>query len=106
MFCAAGLRRLEQVLPGSWSQTPLFAGAVGFALLLAAFQGLVDAHISTHFDRYHSQIAETLRKYTLPTDKLIVMGTSSAFSWAGGEDLFRSGRKGLCTYNEQTLKEQ
>jgi hypothetical protein len=106
MFCAASLRRLEQVIPESWSQPPLLAGSVGVALLLAAFQGLVDAHITTHFDRYHSQIAETLRKYTRPTDKLIVLGTSSAFSWAGGEDLIRSGRQGLTSYDAETLKEQ
>jgi hypothetical protein len=100
MFCAAGVRRLEQIFPGSWSQTPLFAGAVGVALLLAAFQGTVDAKIAMQFDGYPTQIAEILRKYTLPTDKLIVEGGS----WAG-EELYRSDRKGLSTYDGETLKQ-
>jgi hypothetical protein len=98
MFCAAGVRRLEEVIPSSWSQTPLFAGTVGVALLLASFQGMVDSKISMQFDRYPAQMAALLGKYTLPTDKLIVEGGS----WAG-EELYRSGRKGLSTYDAETL---
>jgi hypothetical protein len=98
MFCAAGLRRLEQAEIGGWGQTPLFAGAVGVALVLAAFQGMIDAKIAMQFDRYPTQIAAILRKYTLPTDRLIVEGGS----WAG-EELYRSDRKGLSTYDGESL---
>jgi len=99
MFCAAGLRRLEQVNPG-WGQTPLFTGAAAIGLLLAAFQGMVDAKIAMQFDRYPPQIAAILRQHTLPTDKLIVEGGS----WAG-EELYRSGRQGLSTYDGETLRQ-
>jgi hypothetical protein len=93
LLCGSTLARWEdswaQPMPQAWLRTAL----AGLALALSAADGLMVMKISIYYDGYPQAMGALIAQHTLPTDKLILFGGD----W-GGEELFRSNRKGFYVY--------
>jgi len=99
LLCGSTLSRWEdtwaQRMPQAWLRLAL----VGLALVLAAVDGLITMKISIYYDGYRQEMSTLISQFTKPDDKLILLGGD----W-GGEELFRSGRKGFYVYDVQNTQ--
>ena len=100
LLCGATLARWEpfwaQEMPATWLRLALAGGV----LVLSAIEGVISMKVAINYDYYPQKIAALLQQYTKPEDKLIFYDSAR---WSG-EELFRSGRKGLCVYSLEGLK--
>jgi len=90
LLCGATVARWENF----WAaQTPSWLRIVlpGIVLVVSAVDGLIAMKIATYYDPFPRRMSAIIRQYTKPEDKLIISG-----GFWGGEELFRSGRQGLC----------
>ena len=96
LLCGSTLARWEdfwaQQMPESWLRFAL----AGLVLTLSAIDGLIAMKIGLYYDYYPKEVAGIIRQQTKPDDKLIVY---SVIPLWGGEELFRSGRKGFYVYS-------
>jgi hypothetical protein len=99
VLCAAGMFRLEQLLPAGLTGTRAFTAGTAVVLALTVVQGLMGIKALT-YDPYRKEIVGILRQHTAPADKLVVQGGG----W-GGYELFASERKGLSVQLPATLTE-
>ncbi|HEV2208625.1 MAG TPA: glycosyltransferase family 39 protein [Verrucomicrobiae bacterium] len=86
---AAGEARWAPALRSPWLAPSLLA----IALLGSAIDGMIASKFAIHYDYFPSEVAGLLRQYSRPDDKIILYGGD----W-GGEELFRSGRQGVCVF--------
>lgn len=98
LLCGVALVRWEGLLQQEISRGWLRLGLVFVVLVFAAVDGVIATKVSIYFDSYPADMAAILRQHTQPGDKLIVYGGD----W-GGEELFRSGRKGFYAYSLDTM---
>jgi len=98
LLCGPTLARLENFVSQQISQPWLQLALAGLVLGLSAVEGLIMMKISIYYDRYPAEMASIIQQNTLPTDKLILYGGD----W-GGEELFRSNRRGVYAYSLETL---
>lgn len=89
LLVAAGWATLETRFLPSLRLT----GLAGFLLILCLGQGLLGMRAFS-FDEYTPKMSELIKQNTAPTDKLVVIGGG----W-GGEELIRTGRKGLSAWD-------
>jgi len=96
LLCGATLARLEpffkDLFPVRWLGCALTAVVLGFS----AIDGIIAMKIAIDYDPFPKQISSLIRQHTQPTDKLVLYTCTQ--DW-GGEQLFRSGRQGLCVMN-------
>jgi hypothetical protein len=94
MLCGVTLSRWDELwaqqMPQSWLRLTL----TGLALVLSAVDGLISMKVSIYYDGYPKEMSSLIRQYTQPNDRLVLFGGD----W-GGEELFRSGRKGFYVYS-------
>ncbi len=94
MLCGVTLARWDELwaqqMPQSWLRLTL----AGLALVLSAVDGLIAMKVSIYYDSYPKKMSSLICQYTKPDDRLILFGGD----W-GGEELFRSGRKGFYVYS-------
>lgn len=94
LLCGSTLARWEdlwaQQMPQAWLRLTL----TGLALVLSAADGLITMKVSIYYDGYPQEMSRLISQYTKPEDKLILLGGD----W-GGEELFRSGRKGFYVFD-------
>lgn len=75
------------------------AAVAGIVLALGLGQGLIGMRLPTHYDTYPDKITQTLQKYTVPSDKLLIQGGG----W-GGDALFHAKRNGLSIWNAKMFE--
>ena len=101
LLCGATLARWEpfwaQEMPKAWLRLAL----AGVVLVFSSIEGVIAMKVAINYDSYPQKIASLLQQYTRPQDKLIFYDCAR---WSG-EELFRSGRQGLCVYGLAGLKE-
>jgi hypothetical protein len=93
LLCGSSLARWEnfwaQEMPQAWLRLTL----AGIVLVLSAIDGLFTMKIGIYYDYYPKEMSDIIRAHTTPQDKLLIYGGD----W-GGEELFRSGRRGFYVY--------
>ncbi len=98
LLCGATLTRWEdfwaQEVPQAWLRFSL----AGLVLVFSAIDGLIAMKVAIYYDYYPQAMSALIRQHTKPQDKLIVYGGL----W-GGEELFRSERKGFYVYALENL---
>ena len=99
ILCGSTLARYENLWAQQMPQAWLRMGLVGFALVLSAIDGLITMKVSIYYDGYPKEMSALISQYTKPEDKLILYGGD----W-GGEELFRSGRKGFYVYDVDNVQ--
>jgi hypothetical protein len=97
ILSAAGMVRLEQLLPEGLTRSLAFTAGTGVVLVLTVVQGLMGIK-ALGYDPYRKEIVGLLRQHTKPADKLVILGGG----W-GGYELFASERKGLSVQMPETL---
>jgi hypothetical protein len=101
LLCGTTLARWEiywtQEMPDRWLRLAL----AGLVLIFSAIDGVIATKVSIYYDSYPQQMSELIRQNTKPEDKLILLGSD----W-GGEELFRSGRKGFCVFSFESMKDE
>jgi hypothetical protein len=98
LLCGAAAARWENVLVQEVSQRWLRLGLVLLTLTFSAIDGVIATKVSIYFDSFPAEMAVVIQKHTQPGEKVIVYGGD----W-GGEELFRSGRKGFYAYSLDTM---
>jgi hypothetical protein len=99
LLCGVTLARLEPFLidlfPVRWIACSLTVVVLGFS----AIDGIIAMKIAIDYDPFPKEISSLIRQHTSPNDKLILYTCTQ--DW-GGEQLFRSGRQGLCVMNYES----
>lgn len=99
LLCGSTVSRWEciwaQQMPQAWLRQAL----VGLALVLSATDGLITMKVALYYDGYRQEMGTLISQYTKPEDKLILLGGD----W-GGEELFRSGRKGFYVFGVENTQ--
>jgi hypothetical protein len=99
ILCAEGMILLESKFSTERSWMSPMTLLVSVLIGLSLIQGLMGMRALT-FDNYPAKMAEIIRQHTAETDKLVIIGGS----W-GGEELFRSNRRGLSAWNAQIFND-
>jgi hypothetical protein len=97
LLCGSTLARWENFWAQEMPQTWLRLTLAGLALTLSAVDGLTAMKVSIYYDRYPREMSDLIRAHTTPQDKLVIYGGD----W-GGEELFRSGRRGFYVFSLQS----
>lgn len=97
LLCGSTLARWEAFWRDEMPQDWLRCVLAGAALLLSVIDGLVAMKISIYYDHYPKELSEVIREHTKPENKLVIYGGD----W-GGEELFRSGRRGFYVFRLNT----
>jgi hypothetical protein len=97
LLCGSTLARWENFWAQEMPQTWLRLTLAGLALTLSAVDGLIAMKVSIYYDRYPREMSDLIRAHTTPQDKLVIYGGD----W-GGEELFRSGRRGFYVFSLQS----
>ncbi len=92
MLCGTTLARWDEIGKQEIGPAWLRAGLAGAVLVGACVTGVLSMKIALQYDYYPEAMSAILREHTKPEDKLIFYKCDP--HW-GGEELFRSGRKGL-----------
>jgi hypothetical protein len=92
LLCGAMVAEWEDIWLRHTTFPQMVYAVAGIALVLAPIEGITTMKIALNYDRYPAEMAALIREHTKPTDRLIVYTEDSIW---GGEELFRSGRKGL-----------
>lgn len=96
MLCGATLVRFEKFWRQETSSTWMGLALAGVVLFFSTIDGMVAMKIAIDYDQFPKEISAVIREHTQPQDKLIIYTCDP--DW-GGEELFRSGRKGLSVMN-------
>jgi len=99
MLCGATLVRFEDFWRREFSSRLCGLALAGLVLFFSTIDGMVAMKIAIDYDYFPKEISALIRQHTQPLDKLIIYTCDP--DW-GGEDLFRSGRKGLSVMNLQS----
>lgn len=91
VICGATVAAWEDVWLRNSSSPRLITALAGIALVFAATEGILAMKVLS-YDKFPAEMAALIREHTQPTDKLIVYTEDRVW---GGEELFRSGRKGF-----------
>lgn len=94
MLCGVTLAHWDELWAQQMPQSWLRLALAGLALVLSAIDGLIAMKVSIYYDGYPKAMSSLIRQYTKPDDRLVLFGGD----W-GGEELFRSGRKGFYVYS-------
>src|SRR4026207_332317 len=78
--------------PSNWTSVRLLS----VVLVFSAIDGMIAMKVAIDYDYFPKEFSSLIRQNTQPTDKLILYTCTQ--NW-GGEQLFRSGRNGLCVMN-------
>jgi len=102
LLCAAAMEPLEEHLfSGTWEKWRTCAiFGTGVLLGLAVLQGFMGMKVVLETDPYPEHIAQLIRQYTSPNDKLLIEGGG-----LGGDELFLSDRRGLSIWSTQFLEQ-
>jgi len=93
ILCAVALVGVENFLSTHGVNLRLITATTAAVVLLALFQGLIGMRAFS-FDRFPAAITAVIRNQTTAQDRLIIINGG----W-GGDELIRSGRKGLSMWN-------
>lgn len=99
MLCAAALAKSELFLSERGGRPALITVTAAGIILAALFQGLMGMKAFS-LDKYPDQIAKAISANTTPADKLAVINGG----W-GGDELFRTGRRGLSLWNAKIFED-
>jgi hypothetical protein len=91
LLCGATVAGWEDIWLRSAPWPWLWTAFAGIGLVLACTEGLLTMRVLS-YDHFPERMAALIREHTQPTDKLIVYTEDRVW---GGEELFRSGRKGF-----------
>lgn len=98
ILCAAAMVEIENFLQTHGLQTRTITAVATGIILAALFQGLMTMRVFS-FDHFPSAVSAAMREHTTAQDKLVVINGG----W-GGDELIRSGRKGLSLWTAQPFE--
>jgi hypothetical protein len=91
LLCGSTVVGWEDIWLRNGISQRLLTAFAGIALMLASVEGILSMKV-LNYDQFPAEMAALIREHTQPTDKLIVYTEDRVW---GGEELFRSGRKGF-----------
>jgi hypothetical protein len=98
ILCAAAMVDIENFLQTHGLQAKTITAVATGIILAALLQGLMAMRVFS-FDHFPSAVSTAIREHTTAKDKLVVLNGG----W-GGDELIRSGRKGLSLWTAQPFE--
>ncbi len=98
ILCAAAMVDIENFLQTHGLQAKTITAVATGIILAALLQGLMAMRVFS-FDHFPLAVSTAIREHTTAQDKLVVINGG----W-GGDELIRSGRKGLSLWTAQPFK--